>query len=305
MFALSRQEIALVLVTMLWGSTFLIISIAMQHSGPLFFVGVRFTIAGAMAMLLFRKHMAAITRMELGAGIAIGCALFLGYFLQTEGLRTITSSQSAFITALYVPIVPLLQWAVLKRPPGLMSWIGVGLAFAGLILLAGPDAGSLSFSPGEVATLVGAVAIAAEIILIGLFAKRVDSRRVTAVQLLTAGLVSFALMPVMGEPIPAFSWGWAGAAIGLGLASAIIQLTMNWAQKSVSPTRATVIYAGEPVWGGIVGRLAGDRLPGLALVGAALIVAGVLASEIKFGGKKAAGPRVQKSKQGRAKSDVS
>jgi len=59
-------------------------------------------------------------------------------------------------------------------------------------------------------------------------------------------------------------------------------LTMNWAQKSVSPTRATVIYAGEPVWGGIVGRLAGDRLPALALAGAALIVAGVLASEIKF-----------------------
>ncbi|MGH8818135.1 MAG: DMT family transporter, partial [Achromobacter pestifer] len=281
-----------VLVTMLWGSTFLIIHIAMQHSGPLFFVGLRFTIAGLMALLLFRKHMAGLTRFELGAGIAIGCALFLGYFLQTQGLRTITSSQSAFITALYVPIVPLLQWVVLKRPPGLMSWVGVALAFTGLILLAGPDAGALNFSPGEVATLAGAVAIAAEIILIGLFAKRVDSRRVTFVQLLTAGLVSFALMPVMGEGIPAFSWLWAGAAIGLGLASAIIQLTMNWAQKSVSPTRATVIYAGEPVWGGIVGRLAGDRLPALALAGAALIVAGVLASEVKFRRKQSVAVRV-------------
>jgi len=244
--------------------------------------------------------MAGITRLEVGAGIAIGCALFLGYFLQTEGLRTITSSQSAFITALYVPIVPLLQWAVLKRPPGLMSWIGVALAFSGLILLAGPEAGALSFSPGEVATLAGAVAIAAEIILIGLFAKRVDSRRVTFVQLLTAGLVSFALMPMMGESIPAFSWLWAGAAIGLGLASAIIQLTMNWAQKSVSPTRATVIYAGEPVWGGIVGRLAGDRLPALALAGAALIVAGVLASEIKFGRKKPAAPQGKQAVGGSA-----
>lgn len=286
MFALSRQEIALVLVTMLWGSTFLIIHIAMQHSGPLFFVGLRFTIAGLMALLLFRKHMTGLTRYEVGAGMAIGSALFLGYYLQTHGLRTITSSQSAFITALYVPIVPLLQWAVLKRPPGLMSWVGVGLAFAGLILLAGPEAGALSFSPGELATLAGAVAIAAEIILIGLFARKVDSRRVTFVQLLTAGLLSFALMPVLGESIPAFSWLWAGAAIGLGLASAIIQLTMNWAQKSVSPTRATVIYAGEPVWGGIVGRLAGDRLPALALVGAGLIVAGVIASEAKFGRKK-------------------
>lgn len=282
MFALSRQEIALVLVTMLWGSTFLIIHIAMQHSGPLFFVGVRFTLAGVGSMLLFRRHMAGLTRRETGAGVAIGCALFLGYYLQTYGLRTITSSQSAFITALYVPIVPLLQWAVLKRPPGLMSWVGVALAFTGLVLLAGPEAGALHFSPGEVATLAGAAAIAAEIILIGHFASSVDSRRVTAVQLLTAGLVSFALMPLLGEAVPAFSWRWAGGAIGLGLASAVIQLTMNWAQKSVSPTRATVIYAGEPVWGGIVGRLAGERLPGVALVGAALIVAGVLASEIKL-----------------------
>lgn len=298
MFALSRQEIALVLVTMLWGSTFLVIHIAMQHSGPLFFVGVRFTIAGAMALLLFRKRMAAITRREIGAGIAIGSALFLGYFLQTYGLQTITSSQSAFITALYVPIVPLLQWAVLKKPPGLMSWVGVALAFAGLVLLAGPQAGALNFSAGEAATLAGAAAIAAEIILIGLFAKSVDSRRVTAVQLLTAGLVSFALMPAMGESVPAFSWLWAGAAIGLGLASAIIQLTMNWAQKSVSPTRATVIYAGEPVWGGIVGRLAGDRLPALALVGAGLIVAGVLASEAKLPRRKkppAAAPKARTS----------
>ncbi|WP_241133665.1 DMT family transporter [Achromobacter insuavis] len=291
MFALSRQEIALVLVTMLWGSTFLIIHIAMQHSGPLFFVGVRFTVAGLVSMLLFRKHMAGLTRREGGAGVAIGCALFLGYYLQTYGLQTITSSQSAFITALYVPIVPLLQWAVLKRPPGLMSWVGVGLAFTGLVLLAGPEAGALHVSPGELATLAGAAAIAAEIILIGHFARSVDSRRVTAVQLLTVGLASFALMPVLGEPIPAFSWLWAGAAIGLGLASAVIQLTMNWAQKSVSPTRATVIYAGEPVWGGIVGRLAGDRLPGLALVGGALIVAGVLASEIKFKRKPKTRPR--------------
>ncbi len=282
MFALSRQEIALVLVTVLWGSTFLIIHIAMQHSGPLFFVGVRFTLAGVGSMLLFRRHMAGLTRRETGAGVAIGCALFLGYYLQTYGLRTITSSQSAFITALYVPIVPLLQWAVLKRPPGLMSWVGVALAFTGLVLLAGPEAGALHFSAGELATLAGAAAIAAEIILIGHFASSVDSRRVTAVQLLTAGLVSFALMPALGEAVPEFSWLWAGGAIGLGLASAVIQLTMNWAQKSVSPTRATVIYAGEPVWGGIVGRLAGERLPGLALVGAALIVAGVLASEVKF-----------------------
>jgi drug/metabolite transporter (DMT)-like permease len=56
---------------------------------------------------------------------------------------------------------------------------------------------------------------------------------------------------------------------------------MNWAQKSVSPTRATLIYAGEPVWAGIVGRIAGERLPGVALLGGLLIVIAVIVSELK------------------------
>jgi drug/metabolite transporter (DMT)-like permease len=111
---------------------------------------------------------------------------------------------------------------------------------------------------------------------------------VTVVQLLVGGVLSLLAMPVAGEGIPAFSWVWLVAALGLGAASCLIQLTMNWAQQSVSPTRATVIYAGEPVWAGVVGRLAGDRLPALALVGAALIVAGVLVSELRFRGR---GPR--------------
>ena len=55
----------------------------------------------------------------------------------------------------------------------------------------------------------------------------------------------------------------------------------NWAQKSVSPTRATLIYAGEPVWAGVIGRIAGERFPPMAMVGAVLIVAAVIVSEIK------------------------
>lgn len=178
---LSRQELALILITMVWGGTFLAVHIAMQYSGPLFFVGLRFVIAGLATWLVFRKAMAGITRQEIIAGSAIGVAIFLGYGMQTWGLRTITSSQSAFISALYVPIVPLLQWVVLRKPPHVMSWVGVALAFIGLTLLAGPDAGAMGLSEGEVFTLFSAVAIAAEIILIGHFANRVDSRRVTAI----------------------------------------------------------------------------------------------------------------------------
>jgi drug/metabolite transporter (DMT)-like permease len=277
---LCRQELALVAVTMLWGATFLIVHAAVQHSGPFFFVGLRFGAAGAISLLLFRGTMAGLTRRELLAGVAVGVAIFLGYALQSSGLQTISSSESAFLTALYVPMVPLLEWLLLRRPPRPMRWAGIGLAFAGLLLLAGPGAGTLTFGAGQAATLLGAVAIAAEIVLIGRFAGMMDSRRITVVQLLTGGLLSLLMMPVAGEGVPPFSWVWLSAALGLGAASAAIQLTMNWAQKSVSPTRATLIYAGEPVWGGIVGRLAGDRLPALAVTGGALIVAAVIVGDM-------------------------
>ncbi|WP_279213589.1 DMT family transporter [Delftia acidovorans] len=280
---LSRQELALIAVTMVWGGTFLVVHLAMQHSGPLFFVGLRFVTAGLIGLLVFRKAMAGLTRIELVAGIAIGASIFLGYGLQTFGLQTISSSKSAFLTALYVPLVPLVQWLVMGKPPRLMSWIGIGLAFTGLMLVAGPESGGMELNVGEMATMLSTLAIAAEVLLIGHFAGKVDARRVTTVQLLAAGVMALLAMPVAGESVPDFSWVWLSAAVAMACASILIQLTMNWAQKSLSPTRATVIYASEPVWAGIVGRMAGDRLPGLAILGAALIVGGVLVSELRLG----------------------
>lgn len=276
----SRQEWALIGITAIWGGTFLAVHVAMDHSGPLFFVGARFLAAGALSALVFHRSLRGMRRIDLGAGAAIGAMIFLGYGLQTYGLQTIPSSTSAFITALYVPLVPLLQWVVLRKRPGALTFAGLGLAFVGLLFVAGPQSG-VTLGSGEIATVVSTLPIAAEIILISLFAGRVDLGRVTVVQLLVAGTLSFASMPLAGEAVPAFSWVWLVAALALGASSCLIQLTMNWAQRSVSPTRATIIYAGEPVWGGIIGRLAGDRLPALAVFGAALIVAGTLVSELK------------------------
>jgi drug/metabolite transporter (DMT)-like permease len=178
--------------------------------------------------------------------------------------------------------VPLLQWAVFRKRPHTMAFVGAGLAFVGLLLIAGPDALTLTLGQGEVATLLSTLPIAGEIILISVFAGKVDLGRITIIQLLVAGVLSLLTMPVVGEGVPEFSWVWVVAAIGLGAASCLIQLTMNWAQKSVSPTRATVIYAGEPVWAGVVGRIAGERLPATALIGGALVVLGILASELRI-----------------------
>lgn len=279
---LSKAEMVLVFITILWGGTFLLVHNVMTVSGPMFFVGLRFAAAALFVGLASGRALAGLTFTELKAGMLIGVSIMLGYGLQTMGLQTISSSQSAFITALYVPFVPLLQWLVLGRRPGLMPSIGIGLAFIGLMLLAGPEGGALHFSEGEVVTLVSAVAIAAEIILISRFAGQVDVRRVTVVQLATASLLAFLMVVPTQERLPDFSWLLLLSALGLGAMSAVIQVAMNWAQKSVSPTRATLIYAGEPVWAGIVGRIAGERLPGIALLGGMLIVIAVVVSELKL-----------------------
>lgn len=276
----SRQEAALLAVTVLWGCTFVIMHAAMAHSGPLFFVGLRFVVAGLATMLVFRRHMAGLTLAELLAGGAIGASICVAYALLGHGLQSIEASKSAFLTALYVPAVPLLQWLLTGRAPHPMAWLGIALAFIGLLLVSNPGSAQiLALGVGEAATILGAVVIALEILLIGKYAGKVNVQRVTAVQLLVAGLCAFAAMPLAGEHIPAFSWVWCASAVGLGLVSALIHLTMNWAQQSVSPTRATLIYATDPVWAGIIGRIAGDRLPATALLGAVFIVAGILASE--------------------------
>ncbi|WP_455479460.1 DMT family transporter [Bartonella sp. B23] len=277
----SKQELALFAATILWGTTFLVIHIAVRYSGPLFFVGFRFIVASFMCGAIFWRSMKGITVYEIFAGMAIGLGIFLGYALQATGLQTIISSQSAFITALYVPIVPILQWIVFKKPPRLACWIGIILAFIGLVLISGQKPGNVDFSKGEILTLLGAIAIAGEVILIGIFANKVDSRRVTIIQLLFSGLFSFFCMPLMDESIPEFSWIWLSIGIGLALMSAITQLAMNWAQKSVSPTRATLIYVSEPIWAGIVGRLAGERISPLALLGGAFILIGIIVAELQ------------------------
>jgi len=278
---IGKPELALIGITILWGGTFLIVHIAMRESGPLFFVGLRFATAALMALPLALPLLRGLTRRELVAGTAIGLCIFGGYSLQSWGLRTVDSSTVAFITAAYVPLVPLLQWLILHRRPQLASWAGVVLAFAGLLLLAAPQQG-VALGTGALLTLISTLPIALEIILISRWAGTVDVARVTLVQLGVTALLAFAAMAPAGEAVPPFSWTVILSACALGAMTALIQLVMNWAQRSVSATRATLIYAGEPVWAGIIGRLAGDRLGPGALLGGALVVAAMIVSELRF-----------------------
>ncbi|MEB6667363.1 DMT family transporter [Acinetobacter vivianii] len=276
-------QFALIFITMIWGGTFLAVQYALNFSTPMFFVGCRFAVAALAIFLISIKSMRGLTFKEILAGAAIGLMIAIGYSTQTIGLQTILSSESAFLTALYVPLVPILMWAIFQKRPSLITWVGTALAFTGLVFLTGNGFSSIDLNYGQMLTLSCAFVIALEIILIGYFAGKVNLRRVTVVQLMVASLLSFASMPLVGEhSIPPISWGLVIIAVALGLASALIQFVMNWAQRMVDPARAAIIYAGEPVWAGVIGRIAGERLPLLALFGGLLVVLGVLVSELKF-----------------------
>ncbi|PTQ10342.1 EamA family transporter [Sphingomonas oleivorans] len=280
-------ELVLVGITIIWGFTFYVTQIGLTHSGPFFFVGLRFATATlVLAAVSTRSIRAGFTRLELGASLSIGLVMVAVFGFQAAGLLTIPSSKSAFITALYVPLVPLMELFFLQRMPRRMVWIGIVMAFIGLILLAGPEqVVALRLGVGETFTLLCAVAAAAQIVLIGLFADRIDTRRAALIQLGTVSIGCFALMPVFGERVPSLSAPLFLTTGGLGVASALIQVAMNWGQRSVAPSRATLIYAGEPIWAGLIGRVAGERLPGIALIGAALIIGGVIVSELKISRK--------------------
>ncbi|MBX2804480.1 MAG: DMT family transporter [Hyphomicrobiales bacterium] len=285
-FGIGLPEAALIIVTMIWGGTFIIVQNALSVTGPFFFVGARFGMAAIMMALFSVQDMRGVKWNEIYAGSLIGVAIMAGYSLQTIGLLTILSSESAFITALYVPVVPLLQWAIMRRRPQLNSWIGIAIAFVGLMLLTMPASGTIDLSYGALLTLACAVAFSFEIVLIGFFAGKVDARRICVIQLAIASLLSFAAMIPAGESIPPFTWLLLLSVTGMALASALIQYAMNWAQQTVSPTKATVIYAGEPVWAGIFGRLAGEILTGRAIFGGMLIVFAVIISQWQFRTKR-------------------
>ncbi len=281
---LSIQECALFGVTAFWGATFLIVRLAMQETGPLWFVGLRFGTAALIVCLCSLRVLKNMTRRELVGGTVIGIFLFAGFALQTAALADIPAAKSAFITAFYVPLVPLLEMAMMRRRPGASAWVGIALAFPGVILISGLDGLSGSIGWGEMMTVLCAFAFALEIVITGMAVRCADPRRIAVVELIVTAVLSFAFMPVLGEKPAPFSWLVVGSACGLGLGSAVIQSVIAWAQKSIPPTRATVIYTGEPVWGGLVGYLAGERLPASALWGGVFIVAGILVSCCK--GKK-------------------
>ncbi len=97
---------------MIWGASFITVQYGLNFSSPVLFVGLRFAAATLAVSLLSLKYLRHLSRYDVIAGASIGAVIAIGYATQTIGLQSISSSESAFLTALYVPLVPIFMWSL-------------------------------------------------------------------------------------------------------------------------------------------------------------------------------------------------
>lgn len=270
--------LALVLVTAIWGVTFVQMKDALELY-PLFaFLAVRFLIAVVALAIPAGPRLRSLGGRGALVGTGLGALLAAGYGLQTAGLERTTVSAAGFVTGMYVVLTPIVALLLFRIRAGTPVWIGVALATAGLAMLSGVSAGS---STGDLLVLAAAALYALQIVLMERFAPRYDPLALTTAEM-TAAFVGFAVLAVArGQvQVPHGATVW-GALIVTGVfASAFGYLVQAWAQQRTSANRTALVFALEPVFAGIFGfTLAGDRLGVLGWAGCVVILSAIAVSE--------------------------
>jgi drug/metabolite transporter (DMT)-like permease len=270
--------LALVLVTAIWGVTFVQVKDAVAIY-PLFaFLAVRFAIASLTLAPFAAGRMRSLDRRGFVAGLGLGGLLALGYALQTAGLSRTTVSSTGFITGLCVVLTPITAFILFRTTIGGATWVGVGLSTVGLAMLSGIEAGSAF---GDALVLAAAAVWALQIVVLERFAPHYDAVALTLAEMLAACAGFTVIALARGELTMPHGWTVWGALLVTGIfASAFAFLVQTWAQRELSATRVALVFALEPVFAGLAGYLfAGDRLGALGWGGCALILSGIVISE--------------------------
>lgn len=261
------------LATLLWATTFVVVKGSLLAVSAAQITLVRFV----FATLCFLPFLFVRDRKLWAAGLELSVYLFIAYLSQTVGLATTSASRSAFITTLYVVMLPVLLGLMGQRLRWNI-WTAAGLAILGVGLL------SYDGSPpgvGDFWTLGTAISYTVYIWRMEAFAARFPSLPLTGIQMLT--VMAFSLLWVAWER-PAWHWDsfpWVSV-LYLGLvASALCVWLQALGQKFVPAPEAAIIYALEPVYASILAYFfLGERLGLQGLVGAALIVIATLVSQL-------------------------
>lgn len=284
-------DLLLLLVTLAWGTTFVIVKDAISEMGPLTFIAVRFFIAGVVLLAWYflrerrrersregHRDTGGPSREFLTGAFITGLALLFSYATQTLGLVTVAAGKAAFITGLYVVIVPVASRAFLHASPDRASIIGVALATLGLGLMSLKM--PLEIAPGDFLVFLCAIGFSAHILLLGRYSGQGSTVLLAAIQLLvvSAGSLAYALIAERPLSVPAGAWG---AILFTAIAATSFAfLAQTAVQRYTSATHTALIFSMEPVFGALFAWLmAGEMLAAREIGGAVCILGGMLVSE--------------------------
>lgn len=281
-----KADSSLFVVALVWGTTFVLVKHALTEISTLYFLALRFSLA-TVCMLpllvpLWRNNRPSLWPGLRGGAVA-GVFLWLGYILQTFGLKYTTAGNSGFLTGIYVPLVPLISAALYRRKPQRSELLGVTIAVLGMVVLMTPSMDwQLHLNFGDLLTIGCAVAFALHLLLLGYFSGRHSFGAVAVGQIACTALLSFLSLP-LDPPVAHWTRGVVFAVIVTGLfATALAFALQTWAQQYTSATRTAVIFSMEPVFAlATAVAIGGEALTAAAVGGGVLILTGILTVELK------------------------
>lgn len=276
---------ALLTVTVVWGTTFPAMKLLSGHLTALEIIWLRFIIASAVLLPLWRGMRSSERRW----GLLLGALMFIAFWLQVEGLAHTSSNRNAFVTGMNVLIVPLLAMAVLGRRYGWQLWAACALALCGMFFMFFEDA---PWNWGDTLTLASAVFYAIYILTLEEAARRtaaapLRASRMAAAQAGVMLCCATAALALQGG----FGALWTGAAaleanawvavVYLGLIASVIVVTLQaWGQQRVDAMRSAIVFGLEPVFASLTAwLLIGEQMGPVAMGGAALIVVALIFSQ--------------------------
>jgi len=282
---------ALVAVTVVWGTTFIVNAEVLGREPPLAYVAARFILAALILNVatIGRTATARIWRDSIGMGVLLA----LGMGTQIVGQTETSASKTAFITGLSVVLTPVAALFRRRRLPGAAVLAGVALATGGFALLSWPSEGG-GVNRGDLMVLACAILFAVYFVENEIRSPRHDPIVYTARQMIAASATLGAASLFLRMLRPALSITALEArpfSLDRGFVMAVAYMTLfatigtftvqNWAQARISATRAAIVFALEPVWAAIFAAIVlGERLGIRGYLGGVFVIAGIIVSEL-------------------------
>lgn len=279
-----RADALLLLAAVIWGTGFVAQRLGMESVGPMLFNALRFAV-GALVLLpwAIRAHRSRLSphqpRDSLKAGLLAGLMLFIAAGFQQVGLLWTSIANAGFITGLYVLFVPILGLVIRHNTPT-GTWIGAGLAVAGLYFLSVTE--QLTVSRGDVLQLFGTLFWALHVLVLSHYSPRVPALALACMQFALCALLSF-VAALIFEPIALDAVGdAAGAVFYSGLLVIGVGYTLQVVgQGAAPPAHAAILLSLEAVFAAVAGWiLLNEGLSGRGILGCALMLAGMLVAQL-------------------------